>query len=151
MAMYMASCAPAAQTVSTDLEIIEAGTGIIVIYELYIWQTSDVGDAQEEILSIQWITAYTTSGSGGQTTVVAPNNSFDAASTAVVELFNTTLATVGTPIVRYIGGWNVRAPYEKIWQPETRPVLRNGERGVFRLPAPADALTIGACIVFEQL
>jgi hypothetical protein len=150
--MYVASCAPAAQTLSTDLEIVEAGTGLIKIYRINLWQTTELGDAMEEVIDLQFIIGFTTSGSGGQTTVIAAINSFDtAASTATVEMFNTTLAVTGTTRTTWRDGWNVRIPYSLIFLPEERPILRNGERGVLRLAAPADSTTMAASIVFEQL
>jgi hypothetical protein len=151
MTLYVASCAPTAISVSTDCEIVAPAAGLVKIWRLQLWQTSDLGDANEEVIDIRWIIGFTVSGSGGPTTNTEEIDSRNIAPTATVELLNTTLATTGTTRDAWRDGWNIRIPYNFVWLPEERPIISNSERGVFRLAAPADAITAAAAITFEQL
>ena len=148
---YVTSASTAAPTAAFDaVEIVAPASGIVLIKRLYVWQTSDLGDANEEVLRADWVRGNSTSGSGGQTTVITPNNSFDAAATFTAELLNTTPATTGG-LSLCVQGWNVRQPLELIFPPGEELVLRNSERGCLRISAPADAITVNACAFVEQV
>lgn len=153
MPLYWVTTATAASpTAAFDaVEFLEPGTGKLFIRRLLLWQTTDVGDAAEEILRTEWIRGNATSGSGGQTTVITPNDSFDAAATFTAELLNTTVASTGTPVSTYVGGWNIRIPLDLLFPPLEYLTLRNGERGVFRISAPADAITVNCSVFVEQV
>lgn len=133
-------------------EILPADDKPIFLDELTIWQTTDVGDAAEEILQIQVITGYTTTGSGGASGTVGKVMAGDAAASFTAECRNTTVATTGTPAIWHADGWNVRTPY--IWTPtpDWTPFASQAQPLYVRLPvAPADSLTINAMIKVREL
>lgn len=144
----------AATAVTTILDIFEfapADDKPILIHELHLWQTSDVGDAAEEILGLSWRRRYTNSGSGGGTAVAIPNET-DTAAGFSLECRNTTVANAGTPDIVPLDGWNVRVPY--IWTPAEadRPFCSQPmTQWVWRLDAaPADSLTCNAMAIVEE-
>jgi hypothetical protein len=138
------AAAGAALTASTDLlELVVPAGGMLWLAEFDVWQTTDLGDAAEEVLALEWIVGFTTSGSTGQTANIAAVNSlYDATDSFTAEALNTTQATTGTTRTPWAGGWNIRMPAQRILVPEGALVLRNAERGVLRMPAPADSLTV---------
>lgn len=144
-----------AVTAAIDLlEIQPADDRPCRIVGMEIFQTSDVGDAQEEILAIQIIRGYTTSGSsGGSAPTPRDLNRVGATAGFVVEVMNTTVANTGTAHILHEGGWNVRMPYT--WFPDEMMMAQASQADVtmvVRLPsAPADSLTIrGTVWVAEE-
>lgn len=155
MPLFGVYAAAASPTAAFDaIELLEPGTGLLRVTEFRLWQTSDVGDAAEEVLAVEWIIGHTTSGSAGAATIASGNALWDAADTFTAEGVNTTIASVGTTRIPWATGWNIRIPLEKIMTPdEARDLfcLRNGERGVFRVSAPGDAITVRAyCQVMQE-
>jgi hypothetical protein len=143
-----------AVTVAVDLaEILTAATHICVIHGIEVTQSTDVKDAEEEMLQLAWKTGATTSGSGGNTGVTPiPNLLGDAAHGMTVESFNTTKATAGTIVTHRVWDWNVRIPFEKVFTPETRLVIPPSTRATLELvAAPADSITIGGQIILEVI
>jgi hypothetical protein len=149
---WVTSATTAAPTAAFDaIELVEPGTGLIRVRRVRLWQTSDLSDAAEEVLRVEWVRGFTTSGSGGQTTVITPLNSFDAAATFTAELLNTTVATTGTGLTMAPSGWNIRIPLDELYPPGEYIDARDGQRLVFRVSAPADAITVNAACLVEQL
>jgi len=140
-------------TTAIDIfEIVPADDKPVILDELTIWQTSDFGDAQDEVLQIQVIIGYTTSGSGGASATVGRLTAGEPAASFTAECRNTTLATVGTPYIVHADGWNVRSPY--IWTPLPfwRPIGTQAIPLYVRLPAaPADSLTMNAMIKLREI
>lgn len=150
--LYAVTFSGVAVSAQQDLfELVAPSAGAVVIHELTLGQTSDQGDAQAEALSLQLIRGYTVSGSGGSSATPAPLNSAYPAAGTTAEVNNTTVANTGTVVTVMADVWNVQAGYQKVWTPETRPVLRNGQRLVVRQSAPADAITQSGTIVFEEI
>lgn len=146
----------AATAITAQIDIFElapADDKPVYIHELRIWQTTDFGDAQEEILGITLFRGFTSSGSGGGTSTIVPKNTADAAAGFTSECRNTSLATTGTNVKVFGDGWNVRVPY--IWTPTPRSqpsVTQANTTLVVRLDAaPADSLTMNACMTVEEL
>jgi hypothetical protein len=144
--------APTAVTTIIDIFEIDPAAGKpVVIHELCIWQTTELGDAMEEIIPVSLRRGYTTSGSGGAAAVIGEGLAGDSAASFTAECRNTTVATTGTPDIIHQDGWNVRVPY--IWTPtpllqpmSTDPIL------VVRLDAaPGDTTTIAASLKVEEL
>lgn len=117
---------------------------------LWISQSSDVGDAAEEMLRWRLVWGNTASGSGG----AAPdswNSGYakgDPPITAA-ESFNTTAASGGTPQSGPANAFNIRAGEQMWFPPGCEPTLGGddggGEVNVIRLmAAPADSLTMTA-------
>lgn len=145
--------AATAVTTAIDIfEILPADDKPVFLDELKIWQTSDVKDAEEEILQIQIISGYTTSGSGGASATVGKDPG-DSAASFTAECRNTTLASVGTAYIRHADGWNIRSPY--IWTPTSARWVPYGTQAAplyVRLPAaPTDSLTMNAEIKVREL
>ena len=151
--IYTAAFSGQAETVQVDLfEIIAASTDIVVIHEIGISQLLEVADAEEEMLLLEWKSGQTTTGSGGNTTSIVPLLLGDPTSGATVKDTNTTKATAGTIVDHYAWYWNVRIPFQIIFTPETRPVLAPSRRATLELATtPADSITFGGYIVFEEI
>lgn len=152
MPVYSVTFSAVAVSAQQDLfEIVSAAAGVVYIHGYELFQTSDHGDAQAEGLQLLWVRGHTVSGSGGSSATPVKQNTIDVAASSTCEVNNTTIANTGTTTTYLAGGWNVQGGAEKWWTPETRPVLRNSERGVLRMSAPADAITLSGTIYFEEL
>jgi hypothetical protein len=152
MPLYTVTFSAVAVSAAQDLvEVLSAAAGVIDIHGYELFQTSDFGDAQAEGLQLQWIKGFTTTGSGGTTVTPGLQSSRDGAATATCKANNTTLATAGTTTTYVAGGFNAQGGADKWWPPEVRPRLRNAERGVLRMSAPADPITLSGTLYFEEL
>jgi hypothetical protein len=153
--LYTVHLAPAAATAALDLvELTPADDIPILIHGFRVYQTSDFGDAQDEVIGLAWVRGNTTSGSGGNTSVaVSPKDHRDAAASVTAETGNTTAASSGTAVTVYSTGWNVRAPLEVVFTPEQRIRADQGNTLLVlrMLAAPADSLTIGCSVDLEEI
>ena len=141
-----------AVTAAVDLaEILTAATHMCCIHRIELSQSTEVKDAEEEMLLLAWKSGQTTGGSGGNTGVTpVPVLIGDAAHGMTVETFNTTKATAGTIVTHKLWDWNVRIPFDYIFTPETRLWIPPSARATLELVgAPADSITIGGQIVIE--
>jgi len=145
---YTVNLTPTSISAATvDLIAVRAGTDVpIKVRALRVWQTSDFGDAQDEVVTLQLVRGNTTAGSGGATPTPVPKDKKDAAASFTARTADSTAASAGTTDVPYTTGWNVRAPFEMIFPDEM--MARGDQAGgfiVLRLgAAPTDALVIGA-------
>jgi hypothetical protein len=151
--MYRATFSKVAVTAAQDLfEVNAPSDSVVIIHGFKISQSSDVGDAQEEILNLLMKKGATTSGSGGTTPTASPNQTGTPAYGGTVEANNTTKATSGSIITNGSDGPNVRIGKDVIFTPEDRIVLSPSERFTLELvDAPADSLTVSGEITFEEL
>lgn len=151
--IYTAVFNNVAVTAVQDLfEIVAPNDSIVVVHDLHISQNSDLGDAAEEILRIELTSGHTTSGSGGSAPTAIPAQLQDSSFGGTVEVNNTTQASAGTIVTHYVWNWNIRVGFDKIWTPETRPVIAPSRRMCVELPAaPADSLTMSGSITFEEI
>lgn len=154
--MYRAQVSAVAVTAAQDIfEIVAPSDVLVIVHGWEVFQTSDVGDAAEELLRLQTTRGVgATSGSGGSSPTVQPIDNGDAAVSATVEANNTTQMTAGGGSLEVLEqyGWNVRMPREKLYAPEERPIITPGERWTLALPAaPADSLTLTAMVTFEEI
>lgn len=148
---YSCAMSAVAVTAQSDLwEITAPAAGIVRIAGVLIGQSTDYGDAAAEGLTIDIIRAYTSSGSGGSSVTPTPTNSSDSAAGSTVERNNTTIASGGSPVTLLSDAMNIQAGYQMIWPPEHMPILRNSERLVVRMSAPADSLTVSSTLIFEE-
>jgi hypothetical protein len=152
---------------SAPINIATAFTAQIDIFELLagtnkplrllgfdLAQTSEVGDAQEEWLTLvlKRVTGAPTSGSGGGTSTFAPLTPNDAAAGATLETGNTTKLTGGTSVEVKRIPFQVRqgVPYVPI--PEAMGVLDQATRFVLELvTTPADSISavVGGIDILE--
>jgi hypothetical protein len=152
--VYAVTFAPTAATAAVDFfELVApAGTGICLL-GLEIGQTTEAGDAAEEILpySILRVTGAPTSGSGGSAPTPVPLNAGDSAAIFTAEAMNTTALSGGTSATVHQGAFNVRAGLQMWWPPEVVPATAVSSRLVVRLgAAPADSITwVGTAYVGE--
>ena len=151
--IYTAEFSGEAETAQIDFfEIVAPADGVVLIHEIELTQLTEVGDTAEEMLLVSLVRGNTTSGSGGSAVTPNPMNFGDAAFGGTVEAANTTKATLGTEQILWSVNWNIRMPLQKIWTPETRPVLSPSQRAVFELrTTPADSITFGGTLSFEEI
>lgn len=156
--LYTASFKSIAVTAVQDLFEIAAPTdAVVVIHEWLLTQSTETGDAAEEmlILTANRGVGTVTSGSGGAAVTPQPLSDGDPVFGGVVERNNTTIMAVGTGSLDTdleVHAWNVRVPYQRIYTPETRPVISPGNRWTLELEtAPADSITMHGFITFEEI
>jgi hypothetical protein len=154
--VYRIPIASTAVTVAADLtEAVGASGGIEWLTEIRLGQTTELGDAAEEQIAILLATGNTTSGSGGNTSVVPLTDVGDTAYAGTVETLNTTQATAGTVVTKTLGVWNVRTEF--LWIPVPKPngiaglLLPHTDRWCIRLgAAPADSVTLIGYVEFMR-
>lgn len=128
---------------------------IEAVYVAIVGGTADAGDAQEELLdiSIRYIPATVTVGSGGAAYTPDPHIINDAAAGATARINDTTKATSsGTIRLRHSDGMNSRVPF--VWPPapEHRMVVANAAAMVVRLnTTPADAVAMNGTLLIREL
>lgn len=153
--IYAANFSAQAVTTATDMfEITVAADRPAVIYGMTLGQTTDLGDAAEEVLMVG-VYRDVTAGSGGTaaTEYVYTNTSVAATNTAAVRVLGT--ASTGGTLIDIIP-WNIRMPLNWIPIPEMRPKFTNlaaeGPVSSFRLiAAPADSLTISGVLYWTEI
>lgn len=157
MRLYTAQFNGVAVSALQDLfEIAAPADAVVKVHDWTVFQTSDVGDAAEEILRLETVRGIgsVTSGSGGSSVTAQPTEDGDTVFGGTVEANNTTRLAVGTGTLETLEqyGWNVRLPMEKVYTPETRPVISPSNRWTLSLPAaPADALTMSGTVTIEEI
>jgi hypothetical protein len=132
-------------------EITPADDKPVEIVGIELGQSSDAGDAMDELLQISIIRGHN-SGSGGPAPTPIPLGPLDAAAGFAAEVNNTTLASAGTAVTLHTGCWNVRAGYIN-WFPEgMRPTATQANTTiVVRQTAPADSLTMSGTLYVREL
>lgn len=143
---YTGNAAPA----NIDLLEVNAAAGRPMRFIGYrIWQTSDVGDAAEEIIPLIATTGNATSGSGGSTSTGVALDADAASLGSTGEQANTTVAGSGT--TRYRTGWNIRMEKDIMLAEAEQVPIPGGGRFVFKYnAAPSDSLAIeGECLFVE--
>lgn len=133
-------------------EILPATQKPCQVTGIHLFQSSDVGDSEEEILRCRVIRGHTTSGSGGTAPTPRPRDSNDVAAGFSSEVNNTTIASAGTAVNLMSFNFNVRVGYE-LWLPNGHEFrVQNAELLVVRLlAAPADAVTMAGTLFVEEL
>jgi hypothetical protein len=153
--MYTAVFQAVAVTAAQDLfTIITSSTAAVVVHAIYIGQSSDFGDAQDELLRIALKRGMTSNGSGGGTYTPVPLVPTDAAFGGTCRINDTTASSGGTIVVLDEQCFNVRSGYVFVPTPEMRSVVQASTGGRFAVnlvAAPADSLTVSGTIYFEEL
>jgi hypothetical protein len=152
---YSVPFAGVAVTAQQDFFEITAAAGKpCIVHSIELEQSTEVGDAQEEGLSVllKRGTSGTTSGTGGTSPTPVTVCSSDAAAGLASDVNNTTKMTGGTITTLRAWNWNVRIPFFKVFTPECRPVIAGGERLTVELATtPADSITISGTMLVEEL
>lgn len=142
-----------AVTAAVDVfELDAAAEKPIEVYGIFLSQSSDVGDAAEEILRYRVIRGHTTSGSGGSAPTPRPLNVSDTAAGFVAETLNTTAASAGTAVNLHSDTFNVRTGLG-LWLPEGSEWQTSGTSllVVRLMAAPADSLTMSGTLYVREL
>ena len=149
---YSVSFSAVAVTAAQDLfEITPADDKPVNILGLFIGQTSDAGDAADELLQVSIIRGFTTSGSGGSAPTPAPLDPIDTAAGFTAEVNNTTVANTGTSVTLHTDTFNVRAGYQIWFPPECYPRASQANTTiVVRITAPADSLTMSGTLYVQE-
>jgi len=134
-------------------EVRPAANKPIIIHAIFLGQTSEIQDAEEQILRYSLVRGNTTSGSGGGTPTPQPMDVNSAAAGAGVDTMNTTAASAGTAVNVYSDAFNIRTGLQLIFTPEMRPRVQNTAFIVMRLGAqPSKQITgVNGTIVFEEM
>lgn len=131
--------------------VVAASTKPLVILGYDIAQTSDFGDAQEEILQLTIKTGATVAGSGGSAVTPAPVDRSNAAASFTARQADTTKANTGTIVSVWSTGWNVRVPDSRRFTQEEQIVLTAGLRATLDFPTAADSLTVVGQLLVQEI
>ena len=136
-----------------DLISLLAGTNQpVIMMELGLSQSTDVSDANEKEWNLVLKSGATTAGSAGSSYTPVPIDFGDSAAGATARTNDTTIASAGTIVTHLAWNWNVRVPFQYIWMPETRIVIRPARRIVFGLATtPNAATTCSGYAVFQEI
>lgn len=140
-------------TASQDFfEVTPADDKPVGLLGLFIANSTDFGDAQDEVLRWSVIRGFTTSGSGGSAPTPRPTGRSDTAAGFTAEVNNTTKANTGTTNIIHADGFNVRAGCAHWWTPETTPIATQGDTTlVVRLEStPADSITLDGTLYVAE-
>jgi hypothetical protein len=152
--IYAVTFEGTAVTAQVDFfELAPADDKPVRLLGLMLSQSSDLGDAAEEILRLKVIRGHATSGSGGSSATPRPVNTNDAAAGSTAETLNTTIASTGTAVDLLADTFNIRSGYQLWWTPETAPMASqaDGTIVVRLMAAPADSLTMSGTLYFEEM
>jgi len=156
--MYTGTFKAITVTAAQDFfELLAPTDSVVVIHEWTVSQKTEIGDAQEEMLTLTTNRGVgaVTSGSGGGTITTQPVADGDVAFGGTLERNNTTIMVVGSGTLETdleVHNWNVRVPYTRTYTPETRPCISPGNRWTLELEStPADTMDISGTITFEEI
>lgn len=154
--MYAVTFAATAETASFDaFEITPADDKPCRIHSIYIGQTTEFGDAQDEMLSVTINRGGTamTSGSGGSAATPQPlSSSANTAAGFTAEVLNTTVATFTSGVVVHRDAFNVRAGWQYRPTPEERIGVSQANGGLtVTVSAPADSTSFIGTMIVEEL
>ena len=146
--MYTVSFTEVAVTAVQDLFQLEAKTSVAIVHGIFISQTTDVGDAEAENLSI--VLARVTD-AVSNVTVETVLNTGDAAANANLNVNQTTQLVTGAATV-HSEAWNIALPFVWMPPPEMRIIIRPDDAFVVDLnTAPGDSLTMSGTLYFEEI
>lgn len=149
--VYSAPFDNIAVTTATDLfHLTVAADRPVTLYGMTLLNTTDLGDAQEEVLRIGLYRGVTGGSGGTALTEVAYADGDNPAVTAVALAANTSISTGGTLLE--VVGWNIRIPLFWMPVPELRPRIDSTEDPVvFRLiAAPTDSITMSGTLFWSE-
>lgn len=142
-----------AVTAAQDLlSLLAPAATILKVHYFSCGQSSDAGDAQDELLRIRIQRGMTTVGSGGTAPAMNPIDAQNTmAALATARANDTTAASSGTITQIWEECFNVRSGYIYMPIPELRPTVAVSTRLAFNLvAAPSDSLTMSGTIVWEE-
>lgn len=151
--IYSVNFTSVAVTAQQDFfEYTAPSDAIAIIHAVELTQSTDVGDAASEGLSILHKRGATTTGSGGSTATPVPLDFGYAAAGGVAKVNNTTKATAGTIVTMRPSNWIIQSPYLWLPTPEYRHTLSPSQRYTVELATtPADSITISGEMIVEEI
>lgn len=125
---------------------------LLELHAVFLSQSSEVGDAQEEFLRVKIIRGHATVGSGGSAPTPVPMNEHDPAAGFTARINDTTIASTGTPVDLHAETFNERTGWVYLPTPEMRPwVKQTATTLVVRLmAAPADSVSMSGTLYVEE-
>ena len=138
-------------------EVKASASASVLVHGFVLSQSTELGDAQEEMLQLTTNrgSGTVTSGSGGGSATISRRRRGDPAFGGAVEINNTTKLAVGTGTLDTdleVFNWNERVPFMFWYPPEARPMILPGEYWTLELETtPADSVTISGTIYLEQV
>lgn len=154
--VYSAPIDALAFTAATDVfEITPAADRAILIYGMTLCQTTDLGDAAEEVLRIGLYRDVTAGSTGTALTEVKYSNDAAMGTVQTAVVANRGTPSTGGTLIDIIG-WNIRIPLYWYPIPELRPKFSNlaaeGPTSSFRLvSAPTDSITVSGCLYWTEI
>lgn len=151
--LYTSVFQAVAVTAAQDLlSLLAPAASILKVHYFSCGQSSDFGDAQDELLRIRIQRGMTTVGSGGSAPAMNPVEAqLTMAAVAVARANDTTAASAGTITQIWEETFNVRAGYVWMPTPAMQLTVAVSTRLAFNLvAAPADSLTMSGTIVWEE-
>ncbi len=148
--IYTASFSAVATTTATDLfELTCATDRPIEIMGWTIFQTTDLGDTNEEVLDLSLQRGVTAGTGGSASTEVDYGGRGESTPDTAVNHMVTTAHTGGTVMFRK--GWNIRIPEEFWLPPELYGYVDAGTDPItLTMTAPADSITISGSIFWRE-
>ncbi len=142
-----------AATVQQDFfELVAHASKQCVLLAWGLSQSTEVGDTQEEGLSLLVKSGSTVSGSGGSAPTPTNNDGSGAASGFTAEANNTTKANTGTIVTHYAYNWNVRMPFDQVYTEQMQLIFGAGRRLTIELATtPADSITLSGYAVVQEI
>jgi hypothetical protein len=152
--VYSVNFENVAVTAAQDFfEISPADDKPVRLLGLFLSQSTETGDAAEEMMRVEVVRGHSTGGSGGSAQTPVPIDPADTAAGFAAEVNNTTIASAGTGLILHSEAFNVRSGLAMFWTPETAPKANQGNTTiVVRLMAnPADSVTMNGTLYVEEL
>jgi hypothetical protein len=152
-------------TVSFSEQTVAAASGDVDLFELvpvddrpielvalFLGNKSEIGDAQDEMLSINVVTDVATSGTGGASATPRPLDQRDGAAGFTAETLNTTI-TLTAAVTIVADTFNVRGGLQWIFPEIMRPKVDQADTAMYiRLTsAVADDLTLSGTAWVREL
>ena len=154
--VYSAPMDALAFTLATDVfEITPAADRPIMVYGFSLGQTTDLGDASEEVLRIGLYRDVTAGSTGTTLTEVKYSNDAAMGTVSAAVVSNRGTPSSGGTLIDIIP-WNIRIPLYWFPIPEMRPKFSNlaaeGPVSSFRLmSAPGDSITCSGAIYWTEI
>jgi hypothetical protein len=151
--LYSVPMSSVAVSAAQDLWSLKTSANVpLLLHMVNMSQTTDVGNANEEMLRIRITRGFTTQGSGGTTPTPAKyRDSGDAAAACTTHMNDTSVANTGTDVVLYEDSWNTRAGWLWLPTPEDRIWCPVGVIIRVNLPAaPAGSRNCNGTLLFEE-
>lgn len=132
-------------------EIDAAAEKPVEIVAIFLGNKSEVGDAQEEMVSWSVVRGNTTTGNGTSATP-RPLDPSDGAASFAAETVGSTPASAGTAVILHQDTFNIRTGLQLIFPPDMRPKTAGADLLCVRLDtALADDATISGTLYVREL